>query len=68
LFSGGWPAAPGNGLCLLGHPAGVIQGPAQEQLDLGIEAPQLVRGPPGQRVVHRRVKPERDLLAFPVHE
>jgi hypothetical protein len=51
-----------------GHPAGVIEGSAEDQLDLGVEAAQLVCSPIGQRVVHCGVKPQRDLLALAAHE
>jgi hypothetical protein len=47
-----------------GHPAGVGQGPPEQELDLGVGAAQLVPGPPGQGVVHGRVQPEQDALAF----
>ena len=53
---------------LLRHPAGVGEGASKEQLDLGIEAAELFRRPPGQCVVHRRVDAEENRLAVPSHE
>jgi hypothetical protein len=52
---------------VLGHPSGVAERPAQQHLDLRVEAAQLVVGPADQRVVNRRVDPEQDLSALP-HE
>jgi hypothetical protein len=51
--------APGASLRrdLAGQAARVGQGPAEQELDLGVRAAQLVAGPPGQRVVHGRVQP-----------
>ena len=62
-----WPATPGYCLGLLGHPPRVVEGPAQQDLDLGIEAAELVGGPPGQRVVDGGVEAQRDLLALAAH-
>ena len=57
------PASPRQGGGLLGHPAGLGQGLAQQHLDLGVHAPELVVGPAGQRIVHRRVDSEQNLAA-----
>src|ERR1700760_4843049 len=43
-----------------GDPAGVSEGPAEQELDLGVGAAQFVAGPPGQGVVHGRIEPEQD--------
>jgi hypothetical protein len=53
---------------VLGHAAGVVECPAQEELDLGVEAAQLVAGPSGERVMNGGVEAQRDLLALAVHE
>jgi hypothetical protein len=37
---------------------------AQHHLDLGVGAAQFIGGPPGQRVVHGRIKPQQDRLAL----
>src|SRR5215469_5104231 len=44
--------------------AGLAQRAAEQELDLGVGAAQVVAGPPGQRVVHSRVESEQDALAF----
>jgi hypothetical protein len=62
-----WPATPGYRLCLLGHPTGIVQRPPKENLDLGVEAAEFVGGPPGERVMDRRVEAQRDLLALAAH-
>jgi hypothetical protein len=49
---------------MFGHAAGVVQCPAQDQLDLTVDAAQLVVGPTGERVVDGRIDPEQDLPAF----
>jgi hypothetical protein len=43
---------------------GVGERTAQEVLDLGVRAAQLVGGPAGQRVVDRRVESQQDALAL----
>jgi hypothetical protein len=62
-----WPATPGYCLGLLGHPAGLVEGPSKENLDLGVEAAELISGPPGQRVVNGGVETQRDLLSLAAH-
>jgi hypothetical protein len=52
---------------LLRHPSGVGQGSPQQHLDLGIEAAELIRGPPGQGVVNHRVHAQQDLFALIAH-
>jgi hypothetical protein len=52
---------------VLRHAAGVIERPAQQHLDVGVEAAKLVCGPPGEGVVDCRVDPQEDLLAFLTH-
>jgi len=46
------------------QPPGVGQGTAQEELDLGVGAAQLVGRPPGQGVVDRRVQAQQQALAL----
>jgi hypothetical protein len=53
---------------MLGHPARIGKGSPQQQLDLRVEAAELIRRPPTQRVVDGRIEAEQDRLAFPVHE
>jgi hypothetical protein len=50
------------------HPAGVGEGASQEHLDLAIDAPELVRGPPRQGVVNGRVHAQQNRLALAGHE
>jgi hypothetical protein len=52
---------------LSGHPAGVVQRAPQHHLDLGVEAAQLVIGPPGQGVVDCWVDAQEHLLALTTH-
>jgi hypothetical protein len=52
---------------LTGHPADVIEGAPKQQLDVGIEAAELVGGPAGQSVMDRRVDPQQHLLALLAH-
>jgi hypothetical protein len=52
---------------LSGHPAGVVEGASQQHLDLGVEAAELVIGPPGQGVVNRWVDAQQQLLALRAH-
>jgi hypothetical protein len=64
-----WRAtALGERRCLSGHPASVVEGVSQQHLDLGVEAAELVSGPPGQRIVNGRIESQRDLLALTTHE
>jgi hypothetical protein len=53
---------------LLRHPPRISQGAAQDQLDLRVDAAELIRRPPGQRIVHRRVHAQQDRLALSSHE
>ena len=50
-----------------GQPSGVGQRAAQQELDLGVGAAQLVTGPPGQGVMHRRVEPQQHALTLAHH-
>jgi hypothetical protein len=47
-----------------GQPSGVRQRAPQQELDLGVRAPQLVLSPPGQRVVDGRIKPQQHVLTL----
>jgi hypothetical protein len=49
---------------VLGHPAGVGERPAQEHLDVGVEAAELVAGPAHQRVMDRGIDTEQYLAAI----
>jgi hypothetical protein len=51
----------------LGHPARVVEGAAQQHLDVGVEAAELVSGPPRQGVVDGGVDAQQDLFAFAAH-
>jgi hypothetical protein len=51
LNSGWWPTAPGQGRSPLGHSPGIDQGPAQQHLDVGIEAAELIGRPPSQGIM-----------------
>src|SRR5271154_3394768 len=69
--SGGVGRAAGAGPPGLAHLPGVAWQPAcigqrlaQQVLDLGVGAAQLVGGPAGQRVVHGGVQPQQDALAL----
>jgi hypothetical protein len=60
-------AALGHGPRLLRHPARVIEGPPQQHLDVGVEAAELVSGPPGQGIVDHRVDAQQHLFALMAH-
>ena len=47
-----------------GQPPGVGERAAQQELDLGVGAAQLVTGPPGQGVMYRRVQPQQHFLTL----
>jgi hypothetical protein len=47
-----------------GQAAGLGQRAAEQVLDLGVSAAQVIACPPGQRVVHGRVEAEQHLFAF----
>jgi hypothetical protein len=47
-----------------GQAASLGQRAAEQKLDLGVGAAQVVAGPPGQGVVHGGVEPEQHALAF----
>jgi hypothetical protein len=49
---------------LPGQPPGLGQGPAQQELDLGVRAAQLVIRPSGQGIVHGWIKPQQQALAL----
>jgi len=51
-----------------GHPARIGKGLPQQHLDLRVEAAELIRRPPTQRVVYGWIEAEQDRLAIPVHE
>jgi hypothetical protein len=47
-----------------GEPLLLLELPPQNELDLGVEAAQVVRGPALHRLVHRRVEPQQEWLPF----
>jgi hypothetical protein len=49
---------------LRGQAPGVAERPAQQHLDLGVDAAQLVVGPAADRVVHGRIDSEQYLPPF----
>jgi hypothetical protein len=49
---------------VLGHATSLHERTAQQELDLGVDASQLVIGPAGQRVMDCRVEPEQHLSAL----
>jgi hypothetical protein len=61
---GGWPAAGPHQPGAAGQPPSLGERAAEQELDLGVGAAQLVAGPPGQGVVDGRVQPQQDALAF----
>ena len=50
-----------------GQATGAGQRLPEQELDLGVDTAQIVGGPPRQRVVHRGVEPQQDLLPRPTH-
>ena len=55
------------GAGLVGHPTGVVEGAAQQHLDLGVEAAELVGGPAREGIVDRRIDAQQDLFALMAH-
>ena len=47
---------------VLRHPAVLGERPSEKEFDLGIGTSEVVGGPAGKSVVHRRVQPKKDLL------
>ena len=52
---------------MLGQPFRFGKSAAQQELDLGVRAAQLIGGPPGQRVVNGRIQPQQHALALAHH-
>jgi len=67
-IGGQWPTSARQRDSMPGHPARISQGSPQQQLNLCVEAAELIRGPPTQRVVHGRIEAEQDRLAVSGHE
>jgi hypothetical protein len=65
--AGRGPAASGHRSHCSGHPAGVLEGVSQQQLDLSVEAAKVVIGPPREGIVDRRVDAQQDLLSLSAH-
>jgi hypothetical protein len=58
------PAGPAHLPDLSGQPPGFGERAPEQELDLRVGAAQLIRRPPGQRVMHGRIKPEQDALTL----
>jgi hypothetical protein len=67
-IGGRWPTAARQRGSMLGHPARIGQGSAQQHLDLCVEAAELIRRPSTERVVHGRIEAKQNWLALSVHE
>jgi hypothetical protein len=52
---------------LLRHPARVVERSPKQHLDVGVEAAELVSGPPGQGIVDGRIDAQQDLFALMAH-
>ena len=61
--SGRWPAPLGQGPSPLRHSPGVVESSAQQHLDVGIEAAELIGRPLGQGIVDAGIDPQQYLLA-----
>jgi hypothetical protein len=61
---GGWPPAGPHRPGTAGQPSSLGERTAEQELDLGVSAAQLVAGPPGQGIVDGGVQPQQDALAF----
>jgi len=59
----GWSAPLGQRPGSRRHPSGVVERSAQQHLDLGIEAAELVGRPVGEGVMDRGINPKQYLLA-----
>jgi hypothetical protein len=51
----------------LRHSTRVFEGPSQQHLDVGVEAAELVSGPPGERIMDPRVDAQQHLFALVAH-
>jgi hypothetical protein len=61
-------AAPRQGRRLSRHPAGVVEGPPEQHLDVSVEASELVGRPARQGIVDRWVDAQQHLFALAAHE
>ena len=68
VIGGQWPTSARQRSSILGHPARIGKGLPQQRLDLCVEAAELIRRPPTQRVMHGRIEAEQDRFAIPGHE
>ena len=60
----GWPASLGHSPDSLRHPPSVVEGTAQQHIDLGIETAELVCRPSGQGIMDSWIDPKEYLLAI----
>jgi hypothetical protein len=58
------PPAPAHPARVAWQPPGLGERPAEHELDLGVRAPQLVIGPPGEGVVHGRIQAQQNAFSF----
>jgi hypothetical protein len=63
-----WPTSARQRGSISRHPARIGQGLLQQQLDLCVEAAELIGRPPTQRVMHGRIEAEQERLAVLAHE
>jgi hypothetical protein len=63
----GWATGPAHLADVTGQPSRSGERLPQQELDLGVGAAQIVRGPPGERVVHGGVQSQQQLLPLVRH-
>jgi hypothetical protein len=63
LSCGGWTTALGQGPSPFRHSPGVVEGPAEQHFDVGIEAAELIGRPLGESVMDSGINPKQYLLA-----
>jgi len=66
-ISGQWPTSARQRGSIPGHPARIDKGSPQQHLDLCVEAAELIRRPPTQRVMHGRIEAEQERLTVLAH-
>jgi hypothetical protein len=60
---GGWTTTLRDGPSLSWHSSGVVEGSAEQHLDVGVEAAELVGRPLGERIMDSGIYPKQYLLA-----